>query len=54
MIGALTFFRAGTFGLVVLKNAINRPAPSRYRTTPNSLVSFGFRDSFVVTGQFVS
>ncbi|NJN51113.1 MAG: MFS transporter, partial [Gammaproteobacteria bacterium] len=53
VIVALTFFIARGLGLVVLKNAFNRRVPSRYRATANSLVSFGFRGSFVVTGPFV-
>lgn len=53
VIVAFTFFIARGFGLVVLKNAFNRRVPSRYRATANSLVSFGFRGSFVVTGPLV-
>ncbi len=53
VIVALTFFVARGLGLVVLKNAFNRRVPSRYRATANSLVSFGFRGSFVLTGPIV-
>ncbi len=53
VIVALTFFVARGLGLVVLKNAFNRRVPSRYRATANSLVSFGFRGSFVITGPIV-
>lgn len=48
-----TFFVARGFGLVVMKNAFNRRVPSRFRATANSLVSFGFRGSFLVTGPIV-
>ncbi len=48
-----TFFVARGFGLVVMKNAFNRRVPSRFRATANSLVSFGFRGSFLLTGPAV-
>jgi MFS family permease len=53
LVAAATFFVARGLGLVVLRNAFNARVPSRFRATANSLTSFGFRGSFVVTGPFV-
>jgi MFS family permease len=53
LVAALTFFVARGLGLVVLRNAFNSRVPSRFRATANSLASFGFRGSFVITGPVV-
>jgi hypothetical protein len=53
LLAASTFFFARGFGLVVLRDALNRRIPSEFRATANSLASFGFRGVFVVTGPFV-
>ena len=50
---ALTFFVARGFGIVVMRQAFNRRLPGRFRATANSLVSFGFRGSFVITAPIV-
>ena len=50
---ALTFFVSRGIGAVVLRHAMNRRVPSRYRATANSLASFGFRGAFVITGPIV-
>ena len=52
-IASLTFFVSRGFGLVVLRDALNRRIPSEFRATANSLTSFGFRGAFVVTGPVV-
>jgi len=52
-VAALMFFVARGFGLVVLREALNRRIESRYRATANSLASFGFRGSFVISGPLV-
>jgi uncharacterized membrane protein len=36
-----------------LREALNSRLPGRYRATANSLVSFGFRGTFVLTAPFV-
>jgi hypothetical protein len=53
LLAALTFFVARGFGIVVMRQAFNRRLPGRFRATANSLVSFGFRGAFVVTGPIV-
>ena len=53
LVAALMFFVARGFGLVVLREALNRRIESRYRATANSLASFGFRGSFVISAPFV-
>ncbi len=50
---SLSFFVSRGVGVVVLRHAMNRRVPSRYRATANSLASFGFRGAFVVTGPIV-
>ncbi len=50
---SLSFFLSRGVGVVVLRHAMNRRVPSRYRATANSLASFGFRGAFVVTGPIV-
>jgi MFS family permease len=50
---SVTFFMSRGFGLVVLRDALNKRIPSEYRATANSLTSFGFRGAFVVTGPLV-
>jgi len=52
-IASLTFFVSRGFGMVVLRDALNRRVPSEFRATANSLTSFGFRGAFVVTGPLV-
>jgi MFS family permease len=52
-LASLTFFISRGFGLVVLKDALNRRVPSQFRATANSLTSFGFRGAFVLTGPIV-
>jgi len=48
-----TFFLARGFGLVILRDALNRRVPSEFRATANSIASFGFRGAFVLTGPIV-
>ena len=48
-----TFFLARGFGLVILRDALNKRVPSEFRATANSIVSFGFRGAFVITGPVV-
>ena len=50
---SLAFFVARGIGLVVLRDALNRRTPSRFRATANSLASFGFRGAFVLSGPVV-
>ncbi|MBV1904752.1 MAG: MFS transporter [Pseudomonadales bacterium] len=52
-VAAILFFVSRGFGLVVLREALNRRVESKYRATANSLASFGFRGSFVITGPIV-
>jgi len=52
-LASATFFVSRGFGLVVLRDALNRRVPSEYRATANSLTSFGFRGAFMVTGPLV-
>lgn len=52
-LASATFFVSRGFGLVVLRDALNRRIPSEYRATANSLTSFGFRGAFMVTGPLV-
>jgi hypothetical protein len=52
-LASATFFMSRGFGLVVLRDALNKRIPSEYRATANSLTSFGFRAAFVVTGPLV-
>ncbi len=53
LIASTTFFLARGFGLVVLRDALNRRVPSEFRATANSIASFGFRAAFVATGPIV-
>ncbi|MCR9259126.1 MAG: MFS transporter [Pseudomonadaceae bacterium] len=53
LMASATFFLARGFGLVVLRDALNRRVPGEFRATANSLASFGFRGAFVLTGPFV-
>ena len=50
---SIAFFVARGLGLVVLREALNRRTPSRFRATANSMASFGFRAAFVVAGPLV-
>ncbi|MDH3641489.1 MAG: MFS transporter [Gammaproteobacteria bacterium] len=52
-IASLTFWVSRGFGLVILRDALNRRVPSEFRATANSLASFGFRGAFVLTGPIV-
>ena len=52
-LASLTFFISRGFGVVVLRDALNRRVPSDFRATANSLTSFGFRGAFVLTGPLV-
>jgi MFS family permease len=52
-LASATFFISRGFGLVVLRDALNKRIPSEYRATANSLTSFGFRGAFMVTGPLV-
>ncbi len=52
-LASLTFFVSRGFGLVLLRDALNRRIPGEFRATANSLASFGFRGAFVLTGPFV-
>ena len=53
LIISATFFLARGFGLVILRDALNKRVPSEFRATANSIASFGFRGAFVVTGPVV-
>lgn len=50
---AALFFVARGLGQVLLADALNHRIPSQFRATANSLVSFGFRACFAVTGPLV-
>jgi MFS family permease len=52
-LASATFFVSRGFGLVVLRDALNKRIPSEYRATANSLTSFGFRGAFMLTGPLV-
>ena len=52
-IASATFMISRGFGLVVLRDALNKRIPSEYRATANSLTSFGFRGAFMLTGPLV-
>lgn len=52
-LASLTFFVSRGFGLVLLRDALNRRIPSEFRATANSLASFGFRGAFALTGPLV-
>ncbi|MGD8831290.1 MAG: MFS transporter [Pseudomonadales bacterium] len=52
-LASTTFFLSRGFGLVVLRDALNRRVPGEYRATANSLTSFGFRGAFMLTGPLV-
>ena len=52
-LASATFFVSRGFGLVVLREALNKRIPSEYRATANSLTSFGFRGAFLLTGPWV-
>jgi MFS family permease len=52
-IASATFMLSRGFGLVVLREALNKRIPSEYRATANSLTSFGFRGAFMLTGPLV-
>ena len=49
-VASMTFFLSRGFGLVVLRDALNRRIPSAFRATANSIASFGFRGAFLLTG----
>jgi predicted MFS family arabinose efflux permease len=53
LIISASFFLARGFGLVILRDALNKRVPSEFRATANSIASFGFRGAFVVTGPVV-
>ncbi len=53
LLASSSFFVARGFGLVVLRDALNRRVPSEFRATANSIASFGFRGAFVITGPVV-
>ncbi len=53
LVASSTFFLARGFGLVILRDALNKRVPSEFRATANSLASFGFRGAFVLTGPVV-
>ncbi|MGI9324421.1 MAG: MFS transporter [Pseudomonadales bacterium] len=50
---SITFFASRGFGLVILRDGLNRRIPSEFRATANSLASFGFRGAFALTGPLV-
>ena len=52
-VASSAFFISRGFGLVVLRDALNKRVPSEYRATANSLTSFGFRGAFMITGPLV-
>jgi MFS family permease len=49
----MTFFLARGIGAVILQDALNRRIPGHFRATANSLVSFGFRGAFALTGPWI-
>ncbi len=53
LIAVSTFFLARGWGLVVLRDGLNRRVPSEFRATANSVASFGFRAGFVLTGPLI-
>jgi predicted MFS family arabinose efflux permease len=50
---SLAFAISRGLGTVVLRDALNSRVPGRYRATANSLVSFAFRGTFVLTAPLV-
>lgn len=52
-LASITFFVSRGFGLVVLRDALNKRIASEYRATANSLTSFGFRGAFMLTGPLI-
>jgi predicted MFS family arabinose efflux permease len=53
LVASLAFAVSRGLGAVVLRAALNSRVPGRYRATVNSLVSFAFRGTFVVTAPLV-
>jgi MFS family permease len=53
LLAGLLFFVARGIGAVILQDALNRRVPGEFRATANSLVSFGFRAAFALTGPWV-
>ena len=47
------FFACRGLGVVVLRQALNRRVPSRFRATANSFASLGFRGGFALTAPAV-
>ncbi len=47
------FFACRGLGIVVLRQALNRRVPSRFRATANSFASLGFRGGFALTAPAV-
>ena len=47
------FFLCRGFGVVILRDALNRRVGSEFRATANSLASFGFRAAFALTAPVV-
>jgi MFS family permease len=52
-VASVTFFVSRGFGMVVLRDALNKRIPSEFRATANSLTSFGFRGAFMISGPLV-
>ena len=50
---SVVFFACRGFGIVILRDALNRRVPSEFRATANSFVSFGFRGAFALTAPLV-
>lgn len=53
IVGGLLFQVARGIHQVSLKDALNRRIPSNFRATANSIMSFGFRGTFLLTGPAV-
>ena len=47
------FFVCRGFGLVILRQALNKRVPSEFRATANSFASLGFRGAFALTAPVV-
>ena len=53
LLASTLFFVSRSFGLVALRNAFNQRISSEFRSTANSLTSFGFRAGFAVSAASV-
>ena len=53
LVVSVVFFASRGFGLVILRQALNKRVPSEFRATANSFASLGFRGAFALTAPVV-